>query len=75
MATELTKEVRRKSSGLGINRRQYMVTLAPGDTIGFRDLRTRKTFWTSLAACYAMAVRQEVAFEKSQKAKAKKEMR
>jgi len=41
--------------------RRTVVTLAPGDVIGFRAERTRKTYWTSLAACMDMAIKQEVA--------------
>jgi hypothetical protein len=72
MATKLTKEVRRSATGLGVNRRPFVVTLAPGDVIGFRDAKTRRTYWTTLQHCYALAVRQTVAWEKAQKAKAKK---
>lgn len=67
--TPLKKAVRRLSSGNGVNRRPFVVTLSPGDTIGFRDAHTRKTYWTSLASCYALAVRQTVAFEKVERAK------
>ena len=31
--------------------RRIVVTLAPGDVIGFRPERTRRTFWTTLSAC------------------------
>ena len=70
--TPLKKEVRRLSTGSGVNRRQYIVTLAPGDVIGFRDLRTRQNYWISLALCYALAVRQQVAKERADKAAKKK---
>jgi UDP-3-O-acyl-N-acetylglucosamine deacetylase len=56
----LTKQVRRKTVAAHRGRR-VVVTLAPGDVIGFRFERTRTTYWTSLAACMDMAVRQEVA--------------
>jgi hypothetical protein len=40
--------------------------------IGFRDERTRKTYWTSLPRCYAMAVRETIAKERAAKAAARK---
>ena len=61
--TSLTKQVRRKTVAAHRGRR-VVVTLAPGDVIGFRFERTRTTFWTSLAACMDMAVRQEVASQR-----------
>ena len=72
MTTPLKKTVARLSAHPGPNRKQYVVTLEPGDVIGFRDARTRRTYWTSLAHCYAMAVRQTVAREKADKAAARK---
>jgi len=70
--TPLAKTISRRSSGNGVNRRQYVVTLAPGDIIGFRDVRARMTYWLPLAACYAMAVRAEVARKRAEKAAARK---
>ena len=70
--TPLTKQVARKSTGNGPNRRRYVVTLAPGDVIGFRDERRRKTFWLSISACYELAIRSDVAAEKRMKKKARK---
>lgn len=67
--TRLAREVRRQSTGNGVNRRQYIITLAPGDVIGFRDVRTRTTYWTTLAQCYALAVRQEVARQRDERKK------
>jgi hypothetical protein len=70
--TPLSKAVARKSTGLGPNRRRYVVTLAPGDVIGFRDERRRKNYWISIAACYEYAIRAEVARKKAERAKEKK---
>lgn len=70
--TPLIKAVSRRSTSAGVNHRQYVVTLAPGDIIGFRDVRSRSTYWLPLAACYAMAVRAEVARKRAEKAAARK---
>lgn len=70
--TPLKKPVRRVSSGNGVNRLQYVVTLAPGDVIGFRDVRSRTTYWLPLAACYAQAVRIEVARKRAERSKTRK---
>jgi hypothetical protein len=73
--TPLQKPVRRLSQSNGVNRRQYIVTLAPGDIIGFRDARTRTTYWTPLALCYAQAVRAEVARQRAEKSITRKRSR
>lgn len=73
MTTPLHKPVSRLSAGNGVNRRRYVVTLAPGDVIGFRDARTRTTYWTTLASCYAATVRAEVARKREDQRKARKE--
>ncbi len=70
--TDLKKRVRRVSMGNGVNRRRFVVTLEPGDVIGFRDVRSRTTYWTSLAACYALAVKAEVARRKAERAEQRK---
>jgi hypothetical protein len=66
--TPLKRAVSRVSTGHGVNRRQFVVTLHPGDTIAFRDVRTRKTFSTSLAHCYALAVLHAVTHERAERA-------
>jgi hypothetical protein len=70
--TPLKKSVSRVSTGNGVNRRQFVVQLAPGDVIGFRDVRTRRWSWTTLAHCYALAVRQQVAKERADRAAKRK---
>jgi len=65
MTTRLSRPVSRVSIGNGVNRKQFVVTLMPGDTIGFRDIRTRTTYWTTLSHCYGLAVRQQVAAERA----------
>lgn len=72
MTTELKKQVARRAVGTGVNRKPFTVILAPGDVIGFRDHKSRRIWWTSLQHCYAMAVRQTVAFEKAERARARK---
>lgn len=51
--------------------RRFVVTLEPGDVIGFRAERTRRTFYTTLAACFDMACRQQIAADKAAKRKEK----
>lgn len=75
MTTPLRKAIRRVSAGNGVNRRQFVVTLAPGDLIGFRDLRSRTTYWLPLAACYAHAVAADVARRRAEKAAARQAKR
>ena len=69
--TDLKKTVRRRTIGSHRGMR-YVVTLEPGDVIGFRQERKRRTFYTSLAACFDMAVRQQVAAEKAAKKAARR---
>ena len=57
--TDLNRPVSRRSI-VPHRGRRIVVTLAPGDVIGFRPERTRRTFYTTLAACMDMAVRQAV---------------
>lgn len=71
MTTPLSKPVARKSTGNGPNRRRFVVTLAPGDVIGFRDERRRKMYWLPITACYEMAIRAEVERVRIEKRKAK----
>jgi hypothetical protein len=69
--TPLNKTVQRRTTGSHRGRR-FIVILEPGDVIGFRAERTRKVFYTSLAACYDMAVRQHALAERAAKKAAKK---
>jgi len=64
--TPLNKALSRRSIGTHRGRR-IVVILAPGDVIGFRAERTRKVFWTTLAACADMAVRQQVLADRAAK--------
>lgn len=66
--TDLSKRVSRRTMGTHRGRR-IVVSIEPGDVIGFRHERTRRTFYTTLAACMDMAVRQQIAAEKAAKRK------
>ena len=47
--------------------RRIVVTLEMGDLIGLRPERTRRVEYVTVAAIYDLAVRQRVAFERTQK--------
>ncbi len=68
--TPLAKSLSRRTIGTHRGRR-FVVILEPGDVIGFRPERTRTVFYTTLAACFDMAVRQHVAAKKAAKKKGK----
>lgn len=68
--TDLKKPVRRRTIGLHRGRR-IMVSLEPGDVLGLRQERCRRTEYLSLAACYDLAVKQRVIYERSLKRKGK----
>jgi hypothetical protein len=69
--TPLSKSLSRRTIGTHRGRR-LVVILEPGDIIGFRAERTRKVFYTTLAACADMAMRQQVLAERAAKRKGKK---
>lgn len=75
MVTALKKSVARKSNGQGPNHRRYIISIEPGDVIGFRDAHRRKTYYLSLRACYEMAIKAEVLANRRQKAATRKGMR
>lgn len=64
--TDLTKAVRRRSM-VAHRGRRIVVSIEPGDVIGFRHERTRRTFYTTLAACMDMAVRAAVMADRAAK--------
>lgn len=57
--TPLNKSLSRRTIGTHHGKR-FVVILEPGDVIGFRPERTRRVFYTTLAACFDMAMRQAV---------------
>jgi hypothetical protein len=69
--TPLTKPVTRRPE-VKHRQRAYSVTIAPPDVIGFREHGRRKVFWTTLGACFDMAVRQEVNAQRLAKAAKRK---
>lgn len=71
MTTELKKAVRRRTIGTHRGRR-IMVSLEPGDLLGFRQERCRQVEYVSIAAIYDFAVKARVAFERAQKRKARR---
>jgi hypothetical protein len=68
--TDLNKPVRRRGR-LPYRGRRIIVTLEPGDMLGFRLERTRRTEYLTLAGCYERAVLIRVAHERAEKRKAK----
>jgi hypothetical protein len=58
--TKLLKNVRRETGRVYDRGRSLIVTLEPGDVIGFRPKGTRKTWKTTLGACFLMAVKAQV---------------
>jgi len=68
--TPLTKKVVRRSVFPHRGRR-FVVSLEPGDLIGFRPEITRRVFYTTLAACFDLAVRQAVIADRAAKRKKK----
>jgi hypothetical protein len=69
--TPLSKSLQRRTIGTHHGRR-LVVILEPGDVIGFRAERTRKVFYTTLAARADTAMRQAVIAAKQAKRKGKK---
>ena len=69
--TDLTKRVKRRTIKPHRGRR-IVVTLHPGDVLGFREERTRKEFLFSVGGAYDYAVLLEVARRRAEK-KAKRQ--
>lgn len=66
----LSKPVRRQTETIvrdGAKRRHLVVTLYPGGVIGLRPSKTRREELLTLEAAYALAIRQRVAKERSEK--------
>ena len=72
--TDLKKPVRRRTIGLHRGRR-IMVSLEPGDLLGLRQERCRRTQYVSLAAIYDYAVKARVLAERNQRRKTKAKTR
>ena len=69
--TSLTKTVARRSIQAHRGRRT-VVTLEPGDLIGFREEGRRTTYYLPLSACFDLAVKVEVAHQRALKKKVRK---
>lgn len=69
--TDLLKPVARRTrclaAGHGPEARRIVVSLEPGDVLGFRLERTRRVFTLAIADAYRMAVRVHVEAEKAAK--------
>jgi hypothetical protein len=68
--TDLNKRVKRRSIAPHRGRR-IVVSLEPGDLIGLREERTRKTYYFPIAAAFDFAVKMYVAAARRDKLKAK----
>jgi len=64
--TDLKRAVRRRTIGLHRGRR-IMVSLMPGDVLGLRQERCRRTEYLSLPALYDYAVKARVLAERNAK--------
>lgn len=65
--TPLTRRVKRRTLAPH-RRRRIVVSLLPGDVLGFREERTRKEFLLSVAGAFDYAVMLEVERRKREKA-------
>ena len=68
--TDLNKPVRRRGR-LPYRGRRIVVSLEPGDLLGFRLERTRRTEYLTIAGCYERAVTIRVLHEKAERRKQK----
>ena len=72
--TPLTKKVSRRTEAFRRDKgkpRRYVVSLHPGDLIGFRLEKTRREEFLPVGVGYEIAVRLRVASEKAAKRKSK----
>jgi hypothetical protein len=70
--TKLLKNVWRETGRVYDRGRSLIVTLEPGDVIGFRAKGTRKTWKTTLYSCFIMAVKARVEADKAAKKAARR---
>ena len=70
--TPLRTPVRRRAVGTVHGGRRLVVTLHPGDVLGFREERTRREYLLSIGAAYTYAVRLAVAARRVEKLAARK---
>ena len=65
--TPLRNKVRRRTVTPVYGGRRLVVTLHPGDVLGFREERTRREYLLSVSAAYVYAVRLAVAARRTEK--------
>lgn len=65
--TDLTRRVKRRTVGSHRGRR-IVVSLQPGDVLGFREERTRREYLLSIESAYIYAVKLEVIRRRAEKA-------
>lgn len=71
--TDLLKIVKRRTAQMNATaRRHLVVTLEPGDMIGFREAGRRKSYKLGLHELYVLAVRKTVDAERAAKKLARK---
>lgn len=70
--TDLRKTVKRRAVAAAYRGRRIVVSLHPGDVIGFREERTRREYFLSISGAYTYAVRCAVEQARREKAAAKK---
>ena len=71
--TPLRKRVQRRTTAPVRGGRRVVVSLLPGDVIGFREERTRTEYLLSISGAYTYAVRLAVARRKEEKAVLRKQ--
>ena len=72
--TDLTKRVKRRTL-TPYRGRRIVVSLLPGDVLGFREERTRREYLLSIQGAYVYAVGLEVERRRREKAAARKAKR
>uniref|UniRef100_A0A6M3JN01 Uncharacterized protein n=1 Tax=viral metagenome TaxID=1070528 RepID=A0A6M3JN01_9ZZZZ len=65
--TTLQRIVRRECGRATDGGRPIIVSLEPGDVIGFRLKGCRRTYRTTVQACYSLAVKLQLADERREK--------
>ena len=69
--TDIRKPVHRRTVSPNYMGRRIVVSIEPGDVLGFREERTRRTFRLPVSACWQFAVKLAVAADKAEKRRAK----
>ena len=70
--TPLRKRVQRRTTAPVRGGRRVVVSLLPGDVLGFREERTRTEYLLSISGAYTYAVRLAVAAQQREKVLARK---